>query len=245
MAFRKRINSFKKTNLSLDFIKPNLTQWMSLIINSQAQLETQELHPAEFTARLLIEIAQKLHGKSWKGASLSFTSESSCEKFKLITENGVKGIPLAVNRALYYWYTGKYPLHLYFYKPTAEQVLELQSKGERCVTVFTDQKDWLDTHDGRDAYSFILHDLIHADHFFAKEDWRLGQLQFYQQALRLWRRPEFQDFITDKQQMTEEIEYIFSDMNSHPEHLKLCLNTVLRNWGYTNNEPQQPVTLQA
>jgi hypothetical protein len=94
------------------------------------------------------------------------------------------------------------------------------------VTIFSEAKHWLEMHEGRDAYSFILHDLIHADHFFGKPEWREGQIEFYKRCLTLWRLPEFQDQLAQDSLLREQFEYAYSDMNSHPQHLNQYLQSI-------------------
>ncbi len=145
----------------------------------------------------------------------------------IVAHFALKSTPEAVNRALLQWSLGVYPLELMFRIPKPFEVLNQQKKGRRCVSVLTDptiiSKFILGE---RDALSFTMHDLIHADHFYFHNESYQGQLGFY----------GFLDFCLKEKHFDEhlkvtkfqaEFEYLIADMNAYAVHLLKCLKSAL------------------
>lgn len=132
------------------------------------------------------------------------------------------GLSDRIRRSLIQWYQGKYPLTLCFYVPTPLEILQKQAMGQRVVTVFSDPEDWKKTWGHHDAWNFIAHDLIHADHFFENPENRNGQIQFYKTILNFWQSEEISSLHDDPG-----FEYLISDMNSHPAHMLETLKSLL------------------
>lgn len=188
------------------------------------------LHDSELTAEILVRFHQLHYGKLWKGAkhsdpqlqALSCFENPSLEIFRHST---LKSLPCTVARSLCLWRTGRYRLKLLNYKPSPLELLKMQVQGFRCVSLLSE--DWgafIDQE--RDVFSFVIHDLIHADHFFSQPQLFELQKYFYREILQLTERGFF-----DRATMTENsknlIEYICSDMNSHPVHLYKTLKAAL------------------
>ncbi len=141
-----------------------------------------------------------------------------------------RNVPAVVWKSLQQWHEGKFDLQLRFDIPTPQQVLQLQIKGQRCVSVFNEAQDLKKIHDHeRDAFLFTVHDLEHAWQFFSRpslfsyqKEWcRLLHLAF---ALGPWK-----SFIEPA--VSDSFNYLISDMNSHPWHAYLTLRHLWRqNW---------------
>lgn len=185
---------------------------------------------SERIAEVLVRFHQLYYGKLWKGArhsdselkDLPLFENPSLEIFRNFT---LKSLPSSVARSLCLWRTGRYSLKLLNYKPSPLELLEMQVQGFRCVSLLSE--NWgafIDQE--RDVFSFVIHDLIHADHFFSQP--HLFELQkiFYREILLLTKRGFF-----NRAGLTENskklIEYICSDMNSHPVHLFKTLKAAL------------------
>jgi hypothetical protein len=139
----------------------------------------------------------------------------------------LKATPLAVNRSILSWSFGSYPLELMFRIPRPEEVLDQQKRCHRCVTVITEEKS-LKTYilGERDALSFTMHDLIHADHFYREESVYLGQLGFYG-LLDFCLREKHFDELMQNTKFASELEYVISDMNAYAVHLMKCFKSAL------------------
>jgi hypothetical protein len=137
-----------------------------------------------------------------------------------------RSVPLAVNRALVCWAEGLSQLEILDHVPDPLSVLRRQSRGQRIVTcIFESEKLTKFVEDSRDPLGFVLHDLIHADHFFRFSDWYEGQKEFYKKTLERLERGEFSEKLLDEKN-ARRFEYVISDMNSHPAHLEQMLERI-------------------
>lgn len=139
-----------------------------------------------------------------------------------------RSIPLSVAQSLMAWDAGIYPLKMLDYVPSPEEVLNMQAQGVRCVTMLQQQKEMQELVEaGRDVLGFIVHDLIHADHFFADPDKAQAQIRFSQKLQDIYRLPPIQKMLQDDALFRHEFEYLMSDMNSVPLHLLKTLKAIL------------------
>ena len=160
------------------------------------------------------------------------------EAVRVFAQFSLRSVPLAVNRTIVGWALNRYPLHLLDFIPSAEELLECQARGERIVTCLFQPYEllhWVRPHgpdagDGsaRDPLGFTLHDLIHADHFFCDPEMRRGQVEFYREVRDRMKRGEYTAILADPKKR-ERFEYIIADMNSHPAHLRACLEHEVAN----------------
>ena len=147
-----------------------------------------------------------------------------------------KGHTDRIRRSLFNWHLGKYPLVLWNHIPTPLELLKIQADGKRVITVFNQAEEWEQLHLGKTAWEFIIHDLIHADHFFENSEWQLGQIDFYKFILSKWEQPMM---IRVRSYCAEQFDYLISDMNSHPQHMyqtltALCLMAWKKSLGISN-----------
>lgn len=139
-----------------------------------------------------------------------------------------RSIPLSVPQSLMAWQAGKYPLQLCSYVPTPFEVLSLQTQGRRCVSMLQTQDEMRSfVEEGRDVLGFIVHDLIHADHFFADPVKAAAQVHFSQRLAVVFALPKIQEMLKADEVFKSEFEYLMSDMNSFPLHLLKTLKAVL------------------
>jgi hypothetical protein len=131
----------------------------------------------------------------------------------------LKAVPWAVNRSLLRWESFPQQLILFDRILNLEEILDLQCEGKRCVSFFRGiQNLEAVIADGRDAWSFMIHDLIHADHFFSDETLALGQIEFYRWLRDLISQGQICQLIAEPE-FFRALAYIVSDMNAHPQHL--------------------------
>ncbi len=213
-----------------------------------------KISPAECTALYLIAVLSHRFPGNWLGAkrpslSLShelkfpinqlpefgFAFEENILKRLLTTETlgdlfnqfALKSTPETVNRSLLHWSTSRYPLVLMFRIPESAEVLAQQMTGHRCVSVLTKADRCLSYILGeRDALSFTMHDLIHADHFFHHPDSFEGQLGFYGLMDFCMKEQHFKIQL-ENPKFAGELDYLISDMNAYAVHLLKCLKAAL------------------
>jgi len=158
---------------------------------------------------------------------------SSMNLFDFLNAHRIKALPESCFRSLCYMRTGRYPLRLSSGVVSPFELLQIQLRGERIVSIDEDFSAWPERlYSGRDYLGFVIHDLIHADHFFFEPQHRDGQLGFYrfvnsfvsdESLLRLFSSEESLGVSAFR----EGFEYIISDMNSHPLHLFQTLHSLL------------------
>jgi hypothetical protein len=171
---------------------------------------------------------KQIPGKSWKELPFDFEPNvkrrlEEVESLSEIFSNfSLKSTPLTVNRAITEWSLGNYDLELMFRIPSPQDVLRQQKSGRRCVTTITDKRIAKYILGDRDALSFTMHDLIHADHFYFHNECYLGQLGFYG---LLNKTITYFDLSNEK--FASEFEYVISDMNAYAIHLMKCLKSAM------------------
>jgi hypothetical protein len=147
--------------------------------------------------------------------------------FSFFCQRSLRSIPLAVTKSLWAWSLGNYPLILREDIPASAEVLEMQTRGRRCVSVLMKPKELRSFVEGRDALAFTVHDLIHADHFFRDPAQAQAQIQFSRRLLKLGQRTEVQKFVAQDLEFRDQWNYLISDMNSVPLHLFKTLKAML------------------
>lgn len=147
--------------------------------------------------------------------------------FSFFCERSLRSIPLAVTKSLWAWSVGKYPLLLREDIPESSEVLEMQTRGQRCVSVLMKPQELRSFVEGRDALAFTVHDLIHADHFFRDPAQARAQIQFARQLSKLGSNEEVIALVKRDPHFRDQWNYLISDMNSVPLHLFKTLKAML------------------
>lgn len=139
-----------------------------------------------------------------------------------------RSIPLAVARALMAWQAGTYPLQLLTHIPSPEEVLKMQADGKRCVSMLI-KKDEISNfvENNRDVLGFIVHDLLHADHFFSDSVNAARQVHFSKKLIEVYQMPQIQQMLKTDEEFKREFHYLMSDMNSVPFHLIKTFKAIL------------------
>lgn len=136
--------------------------------------------------------------------------------------NGLRGVPEKVLRSLRGWKAGTHDLVLCHHVPTAQELLAMQWQGRRCVSALVREEEILrPVEEGRDVWSFCLHDLLHASHFFDEAMGQESQRALSWFFLRLWKTPILLDLLQFDEVFAREFEYIAADMNAHPVYIFL------------------------
>jgi hypothetical protein len=142
----------------------------------------------------------------------------------LLSKRFIK-LPGELKDCLVNWALGFYPVRLLHRVLLPLEVLTIQAHGNRIVTLsYTDSLSGDLLIGNRDAFEFVLHDISHAHTFFNAYYDPKGQISFFKflnnhiGLLHPYRRyDEFQ----------KKLDYLLSDMNSHPEHLKSYFRAIL------------------
>ncbi len=172
--------------------------------------------------------SEKVPGKNWR--ELPFNFEPNIVKrladvdslFEIFASFALKSTPLSVNRAMIEWSNGHYGLELMFRIPQPHEVLAQQKTGRRCVTTIVDSRISKYILGERDALSFTMHDLIHADHFYHHNGCYEGQLGFYNLLDKT-----ISYFDLTNEDFASEFEYLIADMNAYAIHLMKCLKSAM------------------
>ncbi len=142
----------------------------------------------------------------------------------LLTKRFIK-LPGELKDCLVNWALGLYPIQLIHRVLLPIEVLTLQSHGDRIVTLSYIDSISGDLMDGnRDAFEFVLHDISHAHTFFHSYYDPKGQITFFRflkNHIGL-----LHPYVLDKE-FQKKLDYLLSDMNSHPEHLKSYFRAIL------------------
>lgn len=154
-------------------------------------------------------------------------SEIGCDIYEFLNRIRFRGIPDTARQALLQWLDKKYPLHLFLYIPTVNEVFNMQKWGGRCVTFFMQSSDITQLHHERDVISFIVHDLIHANEFYANQIRAKQQIGFYQWLDEIKDFTEIQELTSRSTGFQERWDYLLSDMNSYCGHLLKTLHAAI------------------
>ncbi len=192
-----RAGRFKKKLVGPEELKieaPAIENKMSALIE---MWKAQKLTDAELTTAYIIQVLSHRFPGTWLGSKLTssipenmsakiqdchFVFEPNIQRRlqtintlgELLNNFSFRSTPMSVNRSLLSWSTESYPLKLMFRIPSSEEVLRQQKMGSRCVTLLTEaQKTQTYILGERDALSFTMHDLIHADHFYQHDELKL------------------------------------------------------------------------
>jgi len=211
------------------------------------------MNPAEAVGHYLLTHLHRLHGNQWLSGPRTpvqvMTSSTETPHWlesrhlfsltkkqrarlngvlnvrELFQQNFFRGVVLDSHEGMVAWLEGRYPLQCRHDIPTALEMLDVQCRGERIVTHFQEPDEQLCAYGRhRDACAFTLHDLEHAHKFFGDAESFRGQVRFFrglQKALPLLQRWSV-DAVYVK-----DLEYLMSDMNSHPVHLIKYLKAIV------------------
>lgn len=243
---KNRSGSYKKILLNPDFLKsklPYLQKNVEILFKSQLTpielctlyilLFLRVRHPENWlqkkcshlssqnTKTLMSLIPEEFQLTEWEKQKLSYLN---CED--LFLNHNLKGIPQSVNHTMLKWMNGEWDIELFTHIPVPRELLRLQSRKKRCITLINDPQELGSlVRSSRDPLSFVLHDLMHADQFFSQEESLKGQLGFYAKIEQVYDRSELLTSLKKNRQFKTEFEYVVSDMNAYVIHLFKCLKS--------------------
>ncbi len=126
--------------------------------------------------------------------------------------------------------------------PTPMQVLEMQARGLRCVSLLRSANWFLHSFDHkRNIRDFVIHDLEHIWQMFEKPELQASQIEFSNRLFNLIHLGRF-DFLLHDSIFSKEFNYIMSDMNTHPAHSYATLKSLItrqkkQSWLSDKNRP--------
>jgi len=140
---------------------------------------------------------------------------------------GFLGVIANVPAALCAWLRNSWPLTLCEHIPASEEVLEMQVRGTRPVTILSQYpRLLLPVLAKANAYVFMVHDLEHAYKFFYDPELHYGQKRFFTAIERVLRLGIFDDYRRDVL-FADKFAYLISDMNTHVAHSVQFLRAIL------------------
>lgn len=232
--FKKKLVSENELLLEAPVVRARLAPFQELFASGK-------LTQAEFTAAYILVflshrfpgtwlgsgVMTKTPGISWRELPFEFESNivkrlANVDSLMDIFSFALKSTPKTVNRALLEWHKGPYCLELMFGIPSPAKVLQQQKLGRRCVTAICDDRLSGYILGERDALSFTMHDLIHADHFYHNNICYEGQLGFYGLLDKT-----ISYFDLSNEAFAAEFEYVIADMNAYAIHLMKCLKSAM------------------
>lgn len=143
-----------------------------------------------------------------------------------------RSLPDSVLEILERWHNGEIKLQLMHHVPSSIEVLRAQSRGERCVSALVKMDEIINFEEqGRDFLSFLIHDLVHAHHFFSDPQSLARQSHFSREML-----PIVEAKIFANTEFEPEFDYLISDMNSHLVHLLKTLKSLTDRLGNSTLE---------
>jgi hypothetical protein len=140
---------------------------------------------------------------------------------------GFLGVIPNVTAALRAWLNGRWPLSLCEHIPSPAEVLRMQVRATRPVTVLAGFPRFLQPVLKKpNAHAFMVHDLEHAYKFFSDPDIHEGQKRFFSQVLSSIESGIFDDYMRDTV-FADKFDYLISDMNTHAMHSLQFLRAIL------------------
>lgn len=154
---------------------------------------------------------------------------SGAENFlEIFCSHSLRSIPISVQKSILFWYQNPQSLIHYEIIPSPKDVMDMQALGKRCVSVLTkptEMQSFVEA--GRDVLGFVVHDLIHADHFFRDPEQAQTQIAFSKKMQLLNSLPKIQDRLKTDIEFMSEWHYLISDMNTVSLHLLKSLKAIL------------------
>ena len=159
---------------------------------------------------------QELSGEELRGRLLHY-----------LQRYGFLGVIANVPTALCAWLWERWPLNMCEHIPTPEDVLQMQVRGTRPVTILSDYPRMVrPVLSKANAYAFMVHDLEHAYKFFYDSELHCGQKTFFTVIDRMLRRGLWNDYRRDPL-FADRFDYLISDMNTHVMHSLHFLRAIL------------------
>jgi hypothetical protein len=183
--------------------------------------------PVELACEYITLHVRRTAGPRWLQGPLPtpLLNEPSPPAVRLFAERRLLRIPEAVPRALIAWWRGVRRVELLFHVPTARDVLALQARGLRCVSLLDEH---IDPAPHADGLAFAIHDLCHLEKF-ADPAQHTAQVGFFAKVHRALEDPRFRAIEEKLDQAWEsDRDHVVADMNGSAVFLLLALKSKLK-----------------
>lgn len=150
--------------------------------------------------------------------------------YQLFNSVFFKNTKSITNKALCLWYQNKFQLEIMDFIPSPLEVLKLQTHSKRCMSLLKQEYELTCLYDHeRNVQQFLLHDLEHAWQMFGDPHSTFLQVELSKKLLNLYESGVLQ-FLQGHPETKKSLDYIFSDMNTHPEHTLCSLKALVLNY---------------
>lgn len=182
--------------------------------------EKDQLTDAEYALRFFI-IYHSIKYPN-KKLDLYLENEKYIEAFRELKFKKVKSKAI---ESLSHWIDGTWNFALLDYIPTPLEVLNYQARGIRPVTAIM-QRNLKPILSREDCLEFLIHDLEHGYMFFNDVELKNMQIDFFSKIEKSLQTEIWTPYLKDLY-FKEKFEYLISDMNSHKEHYKQYLHSII------------------
>jgi hypothetical protein len=187
---------------------------------------------AETVAVFLLDRVRAARGRLADEGARPTPLRADTPALSVFATRRVRGIPEPVVRGLLAWSQDQRPADVLLQRiPSAQEVLERQARGRRCVSLIADEA--ARAHGDprhQDGLAFALHDLCHLEKFVEPAHHR-GQVGFFRAVLRALPRLAALEATFDETWRADR-DYVIADMNGSAiflfAALKMKLNMAVR-----------------
>lgn len=178
---------------------------------------------AELACAFVADGVRRASGVRWLQGAWApvMPSRSTSPLVRFVAERRLCKIERGVARGLVAWGDGERPVDLLFEVPSPRQVLALQARGRRCVSLLDAGAP---TAPHEDALAFAVHDLCHLEKFVDPEH-HIAQRGFFALVHRAMSEPSwaaaFEAGFDDA--WAKDRDYVVADMNGSPVFLFAAL----------------------
>ena len=175
-------------------------------------------------------VASRVHraaGARWLQAQRTspLPLASSAPAARLFADRELWRVPRAVPSALCAWADGARPVDLLFRVPTPRELLRLQARGRRCVSLLDDD---VSTAPHEDGLAFAVHDLCHLEKFVDPAHYT-EQIGFFALLDRALDHPRFAALQASLDAAwIDDRDHVLADMNGSAVFLFLVLKSKLK-----------------
>ena len=185
------------------------------------------LGDAELACTYVAERVHRARGSRWLQADRrpALPVASTSPAVRLFAERELCRVPRAVPAALCAWSDGARPVDLLFRVPTPRELLRLQARGRRCVSLLD---AGVSTAPHADGLAFVVHDLCHLEKFMdpAHHDEQVGLFALLDRGLD---DPRFAALQASLDAAWEDSrDHVLADMNGSAVFLFLVLKNKLK-----------------
>jgi hypothetical protein len=197
-----------------------------------------EIAACELVAWYVIEDLQQKVGTRWlQGKRASAFDAASSEVMTTVASRRLYQFPEMSSRALCAWSLGQRKVRLLFAMPATLEILQLQARGERCVSLIDDASIPKE-YEGR--ADFVSHDLCHLEKFYDPNEYS-AQVGFFASLWEMLQTKAWQNLSSRfDTQWEREFAHIAADMNGSPIFLWASFKAALRPALHRAERPGEP-----